>query len=90
MPHGETNAEGSRQNVETGAFPNSAFLMLRFEFARDRQLLLPRNWHGSHSLPSTSVHCSKGRLVVTIRLVRAYARLTTSKGSSAPDLENGT
>ena len=42
------------------------------------------------SLPQTSGQFSKGRLVVTIRLVRSYARLTTSKSNSAPGLLKGT
>src|SRR5262245_30087307 len=44
----------------------------------------------SRSLPSTSVHCSNGRLVVTATLVRSYAVLITSKSNSAPTLLAGT
>ena len=43
----------------------------------------------SRSLPRTSVHCSNGRFVVTITLVRSYAVLITSNNSSAPSLLAG-
>ena len=40
-------------------------------------------------LPSTSAQDSNGRLEVTMRLVRTYAWLRTSKNSSAQALEKG-
>jgi hypothetical protein len=44
----------------------------------------------SRSDPSTSVHDSNGRLLVTITLVRSYAVEMTSNKSSALTLDAGT